>query len=154
MTPAARAAVTRKVGFAPADTVLPSHLRVRTALSYLAALWQVPGQARIDAEMERWDLVPLQRQRLGSISPGERRRFVLAASLVMSPDLWLLEHPFDGLDLPGRNLLRQLLISAALDGGNPRRVLLAHHDDDVKSLDLPAQTHLVASAGEVSRVAP
>lgn len=145
LSPAARSAFTRKIGFAPADTALPGHVRVRTALSYIGALWQVRGQAKVDAEIERWELGPLRRRPLGSLSPGERRRFVLAASLVMTPDLWILERPFEGLDIPGRTLVRQLILSAsALGDAKPRHVVLVQDEDDDHTQDLPVQVRLHA----------
>lgn len=148
--PADRASFARKVGFAPAGTSLPGHLRVRSALVHLATLWQVPGQARVEAELDRWDLTSLQDESLGRLSPGERRRFVLAASLVMSPVLWLLEHPFQGLDLPGRNLLRHLLISTAHGGDSPQYVVLAHDGYRLDFKDLLVRTSLSADKGHVS----
>ncbi len=147
--PAQRSAYARRVGFAPGDAGLPEYPRVRTALRYLAALWQVGGVAKVDAEIERWRLDA--RQRLGTLSPGERRRFILAASLLMSPELWLLERPFDGLDLPGRTLLRQLLVASA-HAEPPRHAVLAQLGEEADAAKLPVSARLWAERGRVHEV--
>ena len=151
-TPERRSAYARRVGFAPGDGDLPNDLRVRQGLIYLAALWQVAGTARVDVEMERWGLGSVARRRLGSLSPGERRRFVLAASLLMEPELWLLEQPFDGLDVPGRTVLRDLLVSAG-GGRSPTRVVLSQAADDEATARLPLRVRLHAEHGRVWEVA-
>lgn len=151
LSPAERAAYARRVGFAPADRELPSHLRVRSALRYLAALWQVAGTASAEREIERWGLAQVAHRRMGSLSPGERRRVVLAASLLMAPNVWLLEQPFDGLDMPGRLLLRHLLLGAAL-GGAPRHVVLAQADADESVAHLPIRMRLCAESGGLSGI--
>lgn len=109
--------VRRTIGFAPAGADLPDGIPVRAGLRYLAALWQVPPGSRADRELDRWGLSDLQDQPLGTLSFGERRRFILAASLVMDPALWILENPFDGLDLPGRTALSTLLTGTRLGIG-------------------------------------
>lgn len=151
-TSARRSAYARTVGFAPSDGELLPDLGVRQSLLYLAALWLVAGTARVDAEMERWGLGPVAKRRLGSLSPGERRRFMLAASLLMEPELWLLEQPFDGLDVPGRTLLRNLLVSAG-DGRGPAHILLSQAADDEATARLPLRARLRAEDGQVWELA-
>ncbi len=62
---------------------------------------------------------------VGRLSAGQRRRASLAALLVRDADLWLLDEPHAGLDAPGRDLLDELVRSAAAEGTT---VLLASHE--------------------------
>jgi heme ABC exporter ATP-binding subunit CcmA len=62
---------------------------------------------------------------VGRLSAGQRRRASLAALLVRDAKLWLLDEPHAGLDATGRDLLDDLIRSAAADGAT---VLLASHE--------------------------
>ncbi|MCU1376443.1 MAG: ccmA [Actinomycetia bacterium] len=62
---------------------------------------------------------------VGRLSAGQRRRASLAALLVRHAPLWLLDEPHAGLDAAGRDLLDDLVRSAAAGGTT---VLLASHE--------------------------
>jgi len=51
-----------------------------------------------------------------TLSNGETRRMLLARSLVKSPDILLLDHPFVGLDVLSRDILREALAELARHG--------------------------------------
>ncbi|HEY2379504.1 MAG TPA: ABC transporter ATP-binding protein [Gemmatimonadaceae bacterium] len=52
------------------------------------------------AEMARLlDLASLERQRVGTLSKGQRKRMLIALALLTPQPLVLLDEPFDGLDL-------------------------------------------------------
>ena len=51
-----------------------------------------------------------------TLSNGETRRMLLARSLVKSPDILLLDHPFVGLDVLSREILREALAEPARQG--------------------------------------
>ena len=61
------------------------------------------------------------------LSAGQRRRTALAALVVRRPELWLLDEPHAGLDAEGRDLVDDLLRSAAAAGAT---VVLASHEQD------------------------
>jgi heme ABC exporter ATP-binding subunit CcmA len=62
---------------------------------------------------------------VGRLSAGQRRRASLAALLVRDAPLWLLDEPHAGLDAAGRDVLDDLVRSAAARGTT---VLLASHE--------------------------
>ena len=51
-----------------------------------------------------------------TLSNGETRRMLLARSLFKKPDILLLDHPFAGLDVLSRDVLRTTLARMAQDG--------------------------------------
>jgi len=62
-----------------------------------------------------------------TLSGGEMQRVVLAAMLVLEPELWLLDEPTSALDLDGRTLLHRLLRAEASRGA---AVVVASEDAD------------------------
>lgn len=61
------------------------------------------------------------------LSAGQRRRVALAVLAARAPELWLLDEPHAGLDAGGRDLLDDLVRSAAAAGAT---VVLASHEHD------------------------
>ena len=62
-----------------------------------------------------------------TLSGGEMQRTVLAAMLVLSPELWLLDEPTSALDVAGRALLYRVLRAEAARGAT---VVVASEDAD------------------------
>jgi ABC-2 type transport system ATP-binding protein len=103
-------------GFHPGRTVR-DHLRVRCAAAGIA-------RSRIDAVLEETGLDQLAGRRAGSLSLGERQRLGLAAALLGSPEVLILDEPGNGLDPAGVAWLRDLLRRLAGEG---RTVLVSSH---------------------------
>jgi hypothetical protein len=92
-------------------------LRVEDAFRLSAALWQIADpHVRILRELRRWDLVPGRRRRIGHLSAGEEHRVRLGVSLLANPTLWLLDQPFDDLDLRSRVTLETLVLNMMTNG--------------------------------------
>jgi heme ABC exporter ATP-binding subunit CcmA len=64
---------------------------------------------------------------VGGLSAGQRRRAALAALVVRRPELWLLDEPHAGLDAQGRDVVDDLLRSAAAARAT---VVVASHEQD------------------------
>jgi ABC-type multidrug transport system ATPase subunit len=56
-------------------------------------------RARLPSVIERLELGPLLRRRIGELSKGERKRALLASALLAPQPLLMADEPFDGLDL-------------------------------------------------------
>lgn len=85
--------------------------------------------ARIDTWLGRLGIAALAGQYPGQLSRGQRQRTALARTLVMQPDLLLLDEPFSALDAPTRedlqHLMDDLMAEAALT-----RVIVTHDIDE------------------------
>jgi len=103
-------------GFHPGRTVC-DHLRVRCAATGI-------GFSRADAVLEVTGLDGLAGRRAGALSLGERQRLGLAAALLGSPEVLILDEPGNGLDPAGVAWLRDLLRHL---GGEGRTVLVSSH---------------------------
>jgi ABC-2 type transport system ATP-binding protein len=104
--PAARA----RVGYLPERLHLPGAWK---PLAFLASVARLKGLAAQPAELrallERVGLSEAAERRIGGFSKGMRQRLGLAAALLGSPELLVLDEPTDGVDPLGRVEVRRIL---------------------------------------------
>jgi ABC-2 type transport system ATP-binding protein len=112
------------------DLPLLDSLRI---LATLHRLGEATYRRRRDDLVDRLDLGGFLEQPVRQLSLGQRMRGELAAALVHSPELILLDEPTVGLDVLSKERLRTVL-RAELEE-NERTLLLTTHDmDDVERL--------------------
>ena len=108
-------------------------------------------RARARALLERMGCGHLADRPISTASDGERQRVQLARTLMVDPDLLLLDEPTAGLDLGGREALVARLADLAADPGAPTTVLVTHHTEEIP----PGFTHaLLLRAGRVLAAGP
>jgi ABC-2 type transport system ATP-binding protein len=120
--PAARV----RLGTLPQRSPLPSDLSVREYLAFRCALAGVPASERptaIARELARCGLDSVRDRLCGALSSGFRQRAGLAASLVHTPRVVLLDEPSAGLDPVQAPAFRALL----RDVGQSALVLVSSH---------------------------
>src|SRR5690242_17336835 len=84
----------------------------------------------------------------GTLSEGERKRVLIARSMMTDPELLLLDEPAAGLDLGGREELVARLTDLAADPDAPAMVLVTHH---VEEIPVGFSHALILSEGKIGR---
>jgi iron complex transport system ATP-binding protein len=134
-------ALRQRIGFA--SGALTSMLRpaltaeevVMTAKhAALESYWHTYEDAdrvRAGVLLERMGCAHLIGRPVATASDGERQRIQLARTLMVDPELLLLDEPTAGLDLGGREALVGRLSDLARDASGPPTVLVTHHVEEV-----------------------
>ena len=121
----------RGFGYMPEERGLYPRMRVADQLVHLGRLSGLTAAAAA-READRWldalGLADRKTSRLDDLSHGNQQRVQLAAALVHSPDLLVLDEPFSGLDPLAMDAMSTLLTDLAHDG---EAVLFSSHQLDV-----------------------
>ena len=121
----------RRFGYMPEERGLYPRMRVADQLVHLGRLSGLTAAAAA-RETDRWlealDLADRKTAKLDDLSHGNQQRVQLAAALLHSPQLVVLDEPFSGLDPLAMDAMSALLTDLAHDGA---AVLFSSHQLDV-----------------------
>lgn len=90
-------------------------------------------EQRVLRALARVDIAHLAHRRVDTLSQGERQRVRIARALSIDPELLLLDEPFAGMDLAGRELLIADLDRLLAEPDGPTVVLVTHHLEELPS---------------------
>jgi heme exporter protein A len=105
---------------------LKEDLTVTESLAFLARIHDRQADAaRLEQALDTFGLRSRRRAPVRTLSQGQHRRVALARlALESRPGLWVLDEPFDALDVEGTGRLAELLVNHQSRGGS---VLFTSH---------------------------
>jgi ABC-2 type transport system ATP-binding protein len=128
-------AVRRVIGLAPQDVALYPSLTARENLEYFGRLCGLSGRtlrSRIEECLALVGLEDTSEKRVSTFSGGMRRRANLAAAILHSPRVLLLDEPTVGIDAQSRNLILDNL--RALRAAGMTLVYTTHYMEEAAQL--------------------
>lgn len=96
---------------------------------------------RVNAALERVNLIDRAAHRFGTLSGGQRQRVLVARALVARPELVMMDEPFNGLDAPSRDIITGLIADLTAHGVG---VIVSTHDLSL-ARDVCSQACVLAS---------
>jgi ABC-2 type transport system ATP-binding protein len=110
-------AIKRQVGYMTQRFGLYEDLSIRQNLDFVARLFELPDRRRrVDDALQRLGLASRAQQLAGTMSGGWKQRLALAACLLHSPKLLLLDEPTAGVDPKARRDFWDEIHRLAADG--------------------------------------
>ena len=114
-----RDAVVAHVGYLPEEPPLYDELTAREQLGYIAGLRDMDETAvndRIDALLDRFDLVDDANDRIDTYSKGMKQKTALIQTILHEPEVVFLDEPTSGLDPRAARTVRDLISELAAEG--------------------------------------
>ncbi len=100
------------VGYLPEHPSLYPHLSLKEHLQFgcrVAGLTLQEEKKRIQTVLETVDLVEVERMPIKSFSKGMTQRAALAYTILLEPEILILDEPMSGLDPLGRQLVLDII---------------------------------------------
>ncbi len=109
--------IKRHVGYMTQKFSLYEDLSLRENLDFVARVYGMQNRrAVVDSALDRLGLAPRQKQLAGTLSGGWKQRLALAACLLHTPQLLLLDEPTAGVDPKARRDFWEEIHQLAADG--------------------------------------
>lgn len=116
-------ATRRHIGYLPEELVLYERLTGREYLHLVAGL-KGADAARIPEEIEFFELDRVENKLVGGYSLGMRKKLGLAAAMIGSPDILILDEPLNGLDV---EMMRKLRLRIEDERKRGRALIISSH---------------------------
>lgn len=131
--------VLQEIGYLSEERDLPDWMRIAELMSYQRAFYANWDQAFADELCEMFQLS--KRQRVSSLSRGQRARVGMLVALAHRPALLVLDEPSSGLDPVVRSEILMAIVRTVADEG--RNVLFSSHllDEVQRVADRVAMLH-------------
>jgi ABC-2 type transport system ATP-binding protein len=145
--PATDRSTLARIGYLHESQAFPRYLSARELLTYYGALAGVGRYTlarRVNGLLERVGLADRAAEPIGRFSKGMMQRLALAQALVNDPALLVLDEPSEGMDLPARRMLHDVVRERRAAGHSV--LLVSHCVGDVEQL---CDLALVLRAGRI-----
>ncbi|HZU27061.1 MAG TPA: ABC transporter ATP-binding protein [Bryobacteraceae bacterium] len=100
------------IGLVPDESLLFDNLTAAEFLEFTGRMYRLDrrlARERGAELLELFELTGSERKLIGDFSKGMRKRVAMAAALIHRPDLFLMDEPFEGVDVVGARLMKDLL---------------------------------------------
>jgi ABC-2 type transport system ATP-binding protein len=108
-----------RIGLVPDESLLFDHLTGGEFLEFVGRMYGLPRATARDRAGELLSLFQLDgnpKKLIHEYSKGMRKRAAMAASLIHRPELFLMDEPFEGVDVVGARLMKELLLDLVRHG--------------------------------------
>lgn len=125
--PAEERSTLRRIGYVHENQAFPRYLTARSLLEYYGAmslLNEPTVKERVPQLLERVGLADRADESISRFSKGMVQRLGIAQALLNEPDLLVFDEPSEGLDLAGRQLVRDVVRTQKKEG---KTVLFVSH---------------------------
>ena len=121
-----------RIGVQLQSSAYYDYLNLLEILTLLASFYPPNVRANPTEILRKVDLDNKSRQRVNTLSGGEKQRFTIAASLINNPELLILDEPTTGLDPRSRRNIWQLI--EGINQSGITVVLTTHYMDEAEAL--------------------
>ncbi|MCI4319597.1 MAG: ABC transporter ATP-binding protein [Thermoplasmata archaeon] len=122
---AAKVDASRRIGWVPEQPFHDSQLKIDALLVYYSDMIGGVESSTGIRLLREWGLWDHKKKRFRELSMGMRKRFAIVVASLLSPEYYLLDEPFNGLDPSAVAHLREWIRSSE---GENRGVLLSSHN--------------------------
>jgi ABC-2 type transport system ATP-binding protein len=134
-TPVTQSAARARLGLVPQEIALYPQMTAAENLAFFGRMQGMTGKTlrtRVDEVLEIVDLTARAKQRVERFSSGMKRRVNIAAALVHSPDLLIMDEPTVGVDPQSRNAILDQINALAAAG--TAVIFASHYIEEVQRL--------------------
>ncbi len=116
--PAQEMEIKKRIGLVPDESLLFDRLTGAEFLEFVGRMYGLARPLAIERSRELLALFELAEPRklIADYSKGMRKRVAMAASLIHSPELFLMDEPFEGVDAVGARLMKDILLDQVSRG--------------------------------------
>lgn len=117
----------RKIGYVSEETIALNFMRVLDVMRITGGIFGIRGtelEARIHDLMTLCELNEWEKIEVSKLSKGMKRKLAYAQALINSPELLLLDEPFEGMDVLAREKFKGLILKMKDEG---KSILLSTH---------------------------
>ncbi|MGI8745450.1 MAG: ABC transporter ATP-binding protein [Bryobacteraceae bacterium] len=111
--------IKKRIGVVPDDSLLFDHLTGYEFTEFVGRMYGLPRPIAQERARELLSFFELDGDRgklIGEYSKGMRKRLAMAAALIHRPELFLMDEPFEGVDVVGARLMKDLLLEQVRHG--------------------------------------
>ena len=112
-------AIKKQIGLVPDDTLLFDHLTGLEFLEFVGRMYGIQAGVARERSKELMALFEMdneERTLIWQYSKGMRKRVAMAAALIHQPKLFLMDEPFEGVDVVGARLMKDILVDRVKNG--------------------------------------